>query len=131
LKASNTTSAKATGVARPAGRSSDRPPSPTTAEFRLAGPSDLPDPSTHAYRKDLADIALAGRVIASHYAEPLPRTIGSATALREAPTADSGCVAQLEAGEPFEVLDNSLGWAWGYAGAKRLVGYVKSEALGL
>jgi hypothetical protein len=34
----------------------------------LAGPSDLPDPDFHAYRKDLADIALAGRVIASHYA---------------------------------------------------------------
>ena len=29
------------------------------------------------------------------------------------------------------MLDNSLGWAWGYAGIERLVGYVRSEALGL
>jgi hypothetical protein len=27
------------------------------------------------------------------------------------------------------VLDNSRGWAWGYAGEQRVVGYVRSEAL--
>jgi hypothetical protein len=27
------------------------------------------------------------------------------------------------------MLDNSLGWAWGYGGPERLVGYVESEAL--
>ena len=26
------------------------------------------------------------------------------------------------------MLDNSLGWAWGYAGEKRLVGYVLVDA---
>ena len=48
-------------------------PSSAIDGFALAGVSDLPDPATHAYRKDLADAALAGRVIASHYAEPLVR----------------------------------------------------------
>src|SRR6266513_2999094 len=33
-------------------------------------------------------------------------------------------------GEPFAMLDESLGWAWGYAGKERRVGYVRSEALG-
>jgi hypothetical protein len=28
------------------------------------------------------------------------------------------------------MLDDSLGWAWGYAGKDRRVGYVRSEALG-
>jgi hypothetical protein len=28
------------------------------------------------------------------------------------------------------MLDDSLGWAWGYAGKDRRVGYVASEALG-
>jgi hypothetical protein len=28
------------------------------------------------------------------------------------------------------MLDNSRGWAWGYAGPKQLVGYVRSEVLG-
>src|SRR6058998_1098973 len=47
-----------------------RRPTPTSAdEFALAGPSGDLDPDFNAYRKDLADVALAGRVIASHYAE--------------------------------------------------------------
>jgi len=27
------------------------------------------------------------------------------------------------------MLDDSVGWAWGYAGKERRVGYVRSEAL--
>jgi hypothetical protein len=27
------------------------------------------------------------------------------------------------------MLDNSLGWAWGYAGADKRVGYVRGEAV--
>lgn len=83
----------------------------------------------HAYRKDLADIALAGRVIASHYAMPLPKVIASAAPLRAEPTEDSPAILELQPGEPFEMLDNSLGWAWGYGGTTRQVGYVRSDAL--
>jgi hypothetical protein len=28
-------------------------------------------------------------------------------------------------------LDDTRGWAWGYAGSDRRVGYVRAEALGL
>ena len=117
---------------RPTGRSSDRrPPSPTSAEdFALAGPSSLPDPAFHAYRPDLADVDLAGRVIASHYAEPALRVVKSAGPLRAAPADDADVLGQVAAGDPFEMLDDSRGWAWGYAGAKRLVGYLPSEAVG-
>lgn len=38
-------------------------------------------------------------------------------------------VAKLAVGEPFAMLDDTLGWAWGYAGSKRRVGYVRSEAI--
>jgi hypothetical protein len=96
----------------------------------LAGRSNQPDPLTHAYRKDLADIALAGRVIASHYAEPAPRHVISASDLRVAASEDSEVIGTLRAGEPFALLDDSLGWAWGYAGDDRRVGYVRSEMLG-
>ena len=96
----------------------------------LAGPSDLPDPDFHAYRKDLADIALAGRVIASHYAEPLDRIIVSPTVLRCSPSDDAQAVRELAAGEVFTMLDDSLGWAWGYASEERRVGYVRSETVG-
>ncbi|MBA3667033.1 MAG: hypothetical protein H0W65_04850 [Sphingomonas sp.] len=90
--------------------------------------SELPDPATHAYRQDLADAALAGRVIASHYAEPLARRIAVAARLMKAPADDAELVSELDAGEELLMLDNSLGWAWGY-GPDGRVGYVRSEAV--
>ena len=96
--------------------------------FPLAGPSEHPDPATHAYRPDLADVALAGRVVASHYAEPLIRSIAIATPLRSMPDDKALSVASLEAGDELRILDNSRGWAWGY-GPDGNVGYVRSHAL--
>jgi hypothetical protein len=49
--------------------------------------------------------------------------------LRAAPSDESEALAELEPGAPFSMLDNSLGWAWGYAGKERIVGYVQSEAI--
>jgi hypothetical protein len=69
-------------------------------------------------------------VIASHYAEPLDRIIVSPTVLRFSPSDDAQAIRELAAGEAFTMLDESLGWAWGYAGEERRVGYVKSEAVG-
>jgi hypothetical protein len=131
LKASSATFVRATTAPRPTGPSSARPrPTPTSAEgFALSGPSDLPDPDFHAYRKDLADVALAGQVIASHYAEPIDRVLGSAAPLREAREDNGAAIQDLQPGDPFALLDDSLGWAWGYAGRERRVGYVRSEAL--
>jgi hypothetical protein len=74
-------------------------------------------------------VALAGRVIASHYAEPVGREIACATALRAAPSEDAEVIRELTAGEHFEMLDDSLGWAWGYAGEDRRVGYVHLSAI--
>jgi len=69
-------------------------------------------------------------VIASHYAEPVERCLRAAAVLRASPSAEGEAVGELAAGEPFRMLDDSLGWAWGYAGEERRVGYVPSEALG-
>jgi hypothetical protein len=68
-------------------------------------------------------------VIAPHYAEPLPRLIGSDAVLHSAPSADADVLDSIPAGEPFLMLDDSLGWAWGYAGAARRVGYLRSDSL--
>jgi len=38
---------------------------------------------------------------------------------------------ELARGDLFEMLDDSLGWAWGYAGEERRVGYVPAKALDL
>jgi hypothetical protein len=94
----------------------------------LIGPSNPPDPTTHAYRKDLADISLAGRVIASHYAEPLERHITSRTPFRAQPSDDSEALGELSKGDEIRTLDISAGWAWGYAPDGR-VGYVRAEAI--
>jgi hypothetical protein len=68
-------------------------------------------------------------VIASHYAEPIECTIARETMLRAGPTDESEAIRDLKAGEPFAMLDDSLGWAWGYAGEDRRVGYVRSDTL--
>ena len=69
-------------------------------------------------------------MIASHYAEPLECRIASATSLRSGPSEEASVIRELAAEEPFAMLDDSLGWAWGYAGKERRVGYVRGEALG-
>ena len=72
---------------------------------------------------------LAGRVIASHYAEPIDRKVVVLAPLRAAPSEDSEELAEMEPDDPFSLLDDTLGWAWGYAGRDRIVGYVRSDAL--
>jgi len=132
LKASSATSARATTAPRHTDPSSaKRRPTPINAEeFALCGRSEAPDPKFHAYRQDLADVALAGRVIASHYAEPVARVIATASPLRCAANAEAAIIRELPVGEPFAMIDESIGWAWGYAGDERRVGYIRSEALG-
>jgi Bacterial dipeptidyl-peptidase Sh3 domain len=68
-------------------------------------------------------------VIASHYAEPLDRIILSPTVLRRSPSDEGESIRDLAPGEAFTMLDESLGWAWGYAGEERCVGYVPSDTL--
>ncbi|HEV8406314.1 MAG TPA: hypothetical protein VGQ34_00135 [Sphingomicrobium sp.] len=74
-------------------------------------------------------MALAGRVIASHYAEPVARRLRTKAILRAGPSAETESLFELDANEPFLLLDDSLGWAWGYAGKNRIVGYLPSEIL--
>jgi hypothetical protein len=68
-------------------------------------------------------------VIASHYAEPAERRLTAAATLRCGPSDDADALQQLEPGESFLMLDDSLGWAWGYGGSDRRVGYIRSDAL--
>jgi hypothetical protein len=52
------------------------------------------------------------------------------TKLRAIPAGEGEVLLELDPGELFEMLDDSAGWAWGYAGKHRRVGYVKSNAIG-
>ncbi len=68
-------------------------------------------------------------MLASHYAEVVERVVRSATPLRDGPGEDREIVGSLSPGERFGVVEDSVGWAWGYGGADRRVGYVRSGDL--
>jgi hypothetical protein len=131
LKGSKNISARATKASAAKSNNVARSPRSRAIDgFALTGVSNHPDAATHAYRKDLADVALAGRVIASHYAEPLLRHLIAATPFLAEPRRDVEPIAQLSVGDELRMLDLSLGWAWGYAPDGR-VGYVPAEAVGI
>jgi hypothetical protein len=88
------------------------------------------DPRIHAYRADLADIALAGQLFAPHYARPVMRLCGRRPApVRIAADDDAETLFELEPSAEFAVLDVTGGWAWGYRRADHLVGYVREDLL--
>jgi hypothetical protein len=127
LIASNGTSIR---TAEPGNRQGNADSSSSTGDRFALGASSTLDPRTHAYRTDIADIALAGRIIAPHFARPLIRACGMlATSLREKPAADSAAVSELLPGELFAVLEYARGWAWGYCLGDHRVGYVEAIEL--
>lgn len=85
----------------------------------------------HAYRSDLADLALAGSLFAPHYARAEVRSCQAATTpLRSAPAEGATAVSELIRGEPFVIIDVAGPWAWGYTQHDHYVGYARLEALG-
>ena len=129
LKASNATSSTTTPLGR-SGASGDSS-SRTDERFHLTGPSLTLDPRIHAYRKDIADIALAG----PDFRAPLCPAAARAAAARgrrrcaRQPSTEAEAVATLAPGEAFAVLEYAGGWAWGYVQAGHRVGYVEAAAL--
>ena len=88
------------------------------------------DERLHAYRRDIADIALAGQLMAPHYARPMIRQAAvSATSILAKPQDGSEIVSELAPGDDFAVLDLSGGWAWGYRRLNHHVGYVREADL--
>ena len=57
------------------------------------------------------------------------RHLAAAAPLRRVPDEQSELVVELSAGDEMWLLDITGGWAWGYAGKDRKVGYVRAEAL--
>lgn len=104
--------------------------SSTDERFHLTGPSVALDARINAYRDGLADISLAGRVLAPHYARALLRGGGAHAAyVRPRADAETPAVSELLPGEGFAVLEYAGGWAWGYCTADHVVGYVEAIAL--
>ncbi|MEH6755970.1 MAG: C40 family peptidase [Parasphingorhabdus sp.] len=103
---------------------------PTRAKFSLHGPEEDFDPRITAHRGDLADIALAGKMFAPHYAEPIPMRCAAPKAMiRKQGNKNSEAVSELLHGEDFHLLDVVGDWAWGYCDHDGYVGYIPVHAL--
>jgi hypothetical protein len=134
LSASNAISSSsrtATAAARPRNAESSSSIERARPErFSLDGPSVVLDARLNAYRRDIADVGLAGVLFAPHYARPLIRACGMMPAGLFSEASDSSePISQLLPGERFAVLDITAGWAWGYCLLDHRVGYVEAIEL--
>lgn len=88
------------------------------------------DPRRHAYREDLADERLNGRVEAPRFVGGEPRRVARPSiALRKRPEPSLGFETELLFGETVRVFDEADGWAWVQAERDRYVGYLPSDSL--
>jgi hypothetical protein len=89
------------------------------------------DPRLHAFRPDLADIRLKGRVEADRFAAGEPFAVIAPTAgLYRYPRPDALQESELLYGEPVRVFETvSEGWCWVQSEVDDYVGWVGREAL--
>ena len=91
----------------------------------------LPDKRVNAWRDDLADARLAGKVPASRFVEGQRRQVVAGFApLRGQPTRDAPLVSELLFGETVRVFDEKDGIAWVQSEDDGYVGYTERSALG-
>jgi cell wall-associated NlpC family hydrolase len=88
------------------------------------------DPRLYAYRDDLADATLQGRVQAAHYVDGQPYHVTAAIApLHPKPSSTGDLDTQALYGEAVQVYDVADGWAWCQLSGDGYVGYMPLECL--
>ena len=89
------------------------------------------DPRLHAFRPDLADVRLKGRVAAAQFVEGSRKVVVAGNApLKSRPAPDAPLASEILRGEIFSVFDEGReGWSWGQLETDGYVGYVPSDAL--
>jgi Bacterial dipeptidyl-peptidase Sh3 domain len=115
------------GGSSPADPTPASEPAPPRKQFRLTGHSADLDASTNAVRGDLADVELADRVFAPHYAQAVAWRASQTTEIHAQPAIDAPVIGKLLAGDAFNLLDINAGWAWGRTAFA--VGYVPAESI--
>ncbi|RLQ87032.1 NlpC/P60 family protein [Notoacmeibacter ruber] len=89
------------------------------------------DPRLNAFRDDLADRRLEGKVKAKRFVEGEPaRCIAPVADLRAGRGDDTAIGSQLLLGEPVLVFERYDGWTWVQSERDGYVGYVEETALG-
>lgn len=88
------------------------------------------DPRLTAYRPDLADIALEGRVAADRFVAPrIMQVVEPVVSVHKAPRFDAMQLTQALLGERVKVFHEEEGWAWVQLSRDGYVGYVNGNAL--
>jgi hypothetical protein len=90
------------------------------------------DPRLHAFRPDLADIRLKGKVESARFVEgAVRRAVASNAPLKRTPRADATLESEILRGELFAVFEDAAeGWSWGQLETDGYVGFVPTDALG-
>lgn len=99
----------------------------------MTGPSGAQrlDPRLAAFRPDLADRRLEGRVTAARFVEGAPMRVTAPLApFRSRPDSAASVTATKLMGEPLRVFERAAGWAWAQSDQDGYVGYVPEDLLG-
>lgn len=97
----------------------------------MTAPPATLDPRRHAFRPDLADEALRGRVAADRFTPGGGAVIFRASVpMRKVPVASAAFETEALFGERVSVFDiTAEGWAWIQLAGDRYVGYVPADTL--
>jgi cell wall-associated NlpC family hydrolase len=88
------------------------------------------DPRRHAFRANLADESLIGRVEAERYITGTPAQVTRpAVPLRAKPQLADGLATEALLGETLRVFEEADGWAWVQLDRDGYVGYIPAGAL--
>lgn len=95
----------------------------------MSAPQASPDRRTHAFRPDLADLALRDSVKAARYVEPsLKQCIKGVLPLLAEPKPGAKLISEIRYGEFVDVFDISAsGYAWVQNRIDRYVGYMPAK----
>jgi cell wall-associated NlpC family hydrolase len=89
------------------------------------------DPRLNAFREDLADVKLKGKVEAARFvAGEGFRVIAATAPLRAAPSENAMLQTEALRGETVKVFETRAGWSWAQLAADRYVGWMPRAALG-
>lgn len=89
------------------------------------------DHRRYAFRTDIADARLEGKVKAGRFVEgKAARVLSPVLAMRAAPEEPAALSSELLHGETVRVFERKRGWAWVQNESDSYVGYVREEGLG-
>lgn len=88
-----------------------------------------PDRRLNAWRDDLADERLKGKVASARFVKGKRRQASQVLAVHPEPDIDSGMLTQYLFGETVKVFEEDDGWAWCQSERDGYVGYVDAAGL--